>query len=361
VYDRLGFPKKWKKRGNGQFTPTADKEAIEELALEHDSPILNSIVEIRSAQHQISTNLQVDCDAEGYVHPRFGVSTAATGRFNSWDPNAQNIPVVLREIYIPDTPDHIFLSSDWSQIEWRLQVILSGDPVGLQLLTSGRDNHTAVAAEILGKRYEDVTTYDGMLNGQYSDRYRAKFVVHGLGYGRGAESIAKQYGLPLHTVKDFVQRFASRFSVFWKWRDSLVEDVGRTTYLRNPFGRRRWWFTRQVTEIYNFLAQSTGADMMHQAVILNERQNLPGALRATVHDDLLLCVHRSDVRRAAEGLRDIMNMKWPQIVEASARPDAVRKAYPTGWACPADISLGRNWAECKNKKQQAALRKEYGL
>src|SRR5690606_38563393 len=148
-----------------------------------DNAILGLISEIRSAYHTISTNLLVEADENGFVHPSIGSAKAATGRLNSWDPNGQNIPTELREIYIPDDKDHVFLASDWSQIEWRLAMALAGDKTGLELLQSGKDIHTGIAAETLGRRYEDV---------QEEERYASKFIVYGLGYGRGADSISKQ-------------------------------------------------------------------------------------------------------------------------------------------------------------------------
>jgi DNA polymerase-1 len=310
---------------------------------------------MRSANQQCSTFIDVEPDENSFVHPRIGCSKAQTGRANSEDPNAQNIPKVLRDIYVPDTSEHVFIEIDWSQIEWRLQVVLSGDRTGLELLTSGLDNHKAVAAEILRKPYERVSK---------DERYRAKFVVHGLGYGRGARSIALQYGIPLDEVERFIKGFATRFTDFWTWRDTLVESVQRNAYLRNPFGRRRWWFSRQVTEIYNFNAQSTAADMMWVVLAMIDAQLPEGAtVRLTVHDSFLICAHRDVAARAAECLKDIMEgTKWDMITDASARPDVVKKFYPEGWFCKADLALGRNWGECSKEGEiQAELFKLYEI
>jgi len=351
LYETMGLPVQYvKDPRTKEMRPTANAEAISNLARISSNPILQLIVEIRTLDKWRSTFLEVECDERDFVHPRFGSVHSdpendeggrgpATGRLCSWGPNAQNIPSELREVYLPDDDDSVLLASDWSQIEWRLAVILSADPVGLELLASGRDNHRAVASEVLGKKYEDVTD---------EERYRAKFVVYGLGYGRGAESIAKQYGIPLGQVQEFIARFSSRFRAFWNWRDSLPPFVHRNYYLVNPFGRRRWWYSRQVTEIYNFPAQSTAADMMYRTLIALERELPRGSsLRLTVHDEVVVNAKREIARQARECLMDVMNRTWPEIVQASARPDLVKMYYPAGWSCPADVHIGLNWKETK--------------
>lgn len=358
-YDKMGLPVQYTKdQKSKEMRPTCDKKALERLAELTDNPIFHKVVDIRQARQVCSTFIDVAHDENSFVHPHFHTNKASTGRVASEDPNGQNIPIQIREIYEPDSPDHIFIEFDWSQIEWRLQVVLSGDRRGLELLNSGLDNHTAVAAEILGKPYADITPVE---------RFNAKFVVHGLGYGRGAESIARQYRIPTATVKDFVSRFSRRFSDFWSWRDLLLDRVGRQAYLANPFGRRRWWFSRVVTEIYNFSAQSTAADMMLATLNGMFGEAVPGwSLRLTVHDSLLACGPKDNVREAWAWMQTWMLHKWPGITEASARPELVEQYYPGGWFCKADGTVGENWKECKpNSKEEkvaaAARLKYYGL
>jgi uracil-DNA glycosylase family 4 len=362
LYDELGLPVQYVKDRQRGKRPTANAEAIRKLAEDFpENKFLMLVNDIRSAYHTVSTNLEVDCDDEDFVHPRFGTSTAATGRLNSWDPNGQNIPIQLREIYIPDDKDHVFISIDWSQVEWRIAMVLSADPVGLDLLIRGVDNHKAIAAEGFGVRYEDVTK---------ELRHAAKFIVYGLGYGRGAESIAKQLKRPKSWVEDFIRRFFNRFNRYEKWRHGLDDQVKRNAFLANAFGRRRWWYTRVITEMYNFPPQSTAADMMYVAIREAEEQLPKGAsVRLTVHDELVVMCHRDVVREAAACLTAVMERKWPEIVDASVDPKLVKKFYPDGWFCPAEPTYGpNNWRETKLEDNpekglfpQTQFKKELGL
>jgi uracil-DNA glycosylase family 4 len=359
LYTDLGLPVQYTRdRVRGQ-RPTANEEALENLAQISDNPVFLQIIERRSLLKADSTFVSVATDDSGYIHPRFGTAKAATGRLNSWEPNAQNIPLELREIYIPDTPEHVFFSADWSQVEWRLAMVLSADKVGLDLLASGVDQHYGIAAETSGKRIENVTK---------DERYDSKFIVYGLSYGRGIPSIAKQLmktpayrGLTLQQatvrVTNFVNNFSKRFSTFWAWREKNVRFVERNGYLTNAWKRRRWWFSRQVTEVFNYPQQSNAADMMYDAIIAIDRDLPAGAsLRLSVHDEVVGITPKDIAREVKECVDAHMNQAWPQIVAASANPDMIRMYYPQGWSCPAETVFGLNWKEAKEGNK--ALEKE---
>jgi DNA polymerase-1 len=237
-------------------------------------------------------------------------------------------------------------------------MVLSGDPVGLKLLASGVDNHRAVAAEAFQKPLSEIDD---------ATRHGAKFIVYGLGYGRGAQSIADGHKLDIDFVRLFIRNFAKRFSTFWAWREALPDFVLKHHFLANPFKRRRWWYTREITEIYNYPASSTAADMMIDEVIQLEDQ-LPreATLRLTVHDEVVIVTPKDIVNEVARCVRDVMEQKWPQIVEASAYPETVRASYPGGWYCPVDVHVGSNWGMTKSKdpemkRRRAELEKHLGF
>lgn len=361
VYGKLGLPIQYNRDKKRGLVKTLDAAAIEFLARTYpENLILNEIVEVRHLRRMESTYIDPGLET-GWLHPHFGTSKTANGRLNGWNPNAQNVPEEMRDIWIPDSPDHIIISADSSQIEWRNQMVLSGDPVGLELLASGVDNHRAVAAETLGRRVETID--DG-------ERHAAKFIVYGLSYGRGAASISAGHGLDLEFTDTFIKRFFARFRRFAEWREERVRLVKEQNFLANPWGRRRWWYTRNITEIYNFDASSCAADMMIDELLAIEEDlktvSSDATLRLTVHDEVVVVSPKDCVKPAVECVRDNMQRTWPQMVEASSRPDVVKKFYPNGWFCPADIHVGTNWQMCKSKnsevkRERAALEKSLGL
>jgi hypothetical protein len=71
-------------------------------------------------------------------------------------------------------------------------------------------------------------------------------------------------------------------------------------------------------------------------------------------------------KRTIECIRDVMEKKWPQIVDASDDPKTVKHFYPNGWYCPVDIHVGTNWKQCKSKdpadvEPRLALERSLGL
>jgi len=357
LYNKLGLPVQYVKDAKTkQMRPTANAAAIEKLAELYDDPILQLISKVRSLDHTKETYINVPKDEANFVHPRFGTAKAATGRLNSWDPNFQNIPLELRQLYVPDTEDHFFMSADWNQVETWIGMVLSGDEVGLSILASGEDWLERMAADAYKVAIELVR------KGAPSEhlRYMAKFIWYGLTYGRGAADIAKQTKRPKSEIETFIAKILKLFPDWNEWRESLLADVEKDSCIINPFMRRRWWFTRQVTEMYNFPVQSTGADMMYHCLIDVDRdlaQHCNGStIRVSVHDELMLMVARDEARLSKEILEDNMSRKWPQVSERSRKPEVTRKYFPDGFFAKADATVGLNWMECK--KGNSELHKE---
>lgn len=345
---------------------TSNDEAMENLARITNDPIFIQVNEIRSMRKWAATYCEAEMDEEGYMHTHFGCAKAANGRLNSFDPAMQQWPEEMREIVIPDSPDHIFLACDWSQIEWRIAMVRAADTSGLEMMKADVDNHSITAAECFDVPISIVETEK--VNATMTYRHAAKFIVYGLGYGRGAASIAKQLGKDKQWVEAFIWRYFSKFSKYSDIRQWEEGFVKKNNYLRNPFKRRRWWYSMNVPELYNFYPSSTAADMMYLVIPAVESQLPSGAsLRLTVHDELVVCAERSakTVRDAAACLRENMSRKWPVISEDSVDSQLIKRYYPNGWWCPSDLSLGNTWKDCKSKEYQKtegrALLKEYGL
>lgn len=386
LYDKMKLPVQWSKDiKTGELRRTADAFALENLSdLAPENFVLKCVTESRHAQKMDSTYIAPGV-ADGRYRPHFGTSKTSNGRLNSWDPNGQNIPDEFRELWLADSEDEVLIASDWSQIEWRVAMVLSADPVGLDLLARGVDTHSAVCAEVFEKRIEDVSPHE---------RHAAKFIVYGLAYGRTVQSIAdamsgqggaartvggsarahalrtqkvEHGGLTTEFVENFVSRFKTRFAAYWRYRQERVDFAAKHNYLENAWGRRRWWYTREVNEQYSFDPSSTAAEMMIDSLITLDSQLPKGAtLRLSVHDEIVINTPKSIAREAWKCLRDVMQSTWPRIEDYSSDRAVLRKFYPNGWHCPADIHVGPNWAICKSKEAhhiavRAALEKNLGL
>lgn len=359
LYEKLKLPPQYADlqgaaaRARGKvLTANADAiMALEKLAPENKG--LRAVIDVRTLRLLKSTFVDKGLQT-GRIHANFGTSKTSTGRFNSWNPNAQNVPEIIRELWIPDDDEHILIAADWSQIEWRLAMVLSGDRTGLELLSSGVDSHRAVAAEALQKPMSEVTS---------AEREAGKFIAYGLGYGRGADSLSKgsrsqaggadrgSLSMTPDFVQTFITNFFNRFKDYKHYRDGLATFAARHHYLVNAFKRRRWWHTQSTpTEQYNFPMQSNAADMMYTVMILIHAALPKGAsIRLTVHDELVFNVPKDVAKQTLLMVKEIMQQPWPQIVDISANRTNVLKYYPQGWFCPVDAHLGTDWSMCKSK------------
>lgn len=372
LYDKMKLtPQYTKDIKSGEERRTADSFALSALSdLYPEHTVLKGITEVRHARKMDSTYI-TPALRTGRYHPHFGTSKAANGRLNSWDPNGQNVPDEYRELWVADSEDEILIAPDWSQIEWRVAMVLSGDSVGLDLLARGVDTHSAVCAEVFEKRIEDVTPHE---------RHAAKFIVYGLAYGRTVQSIADAMGGRGHAIRTvggsarahalrtqkvaygeqslefverFVRRFSARFAAYWRYRAERLKFARENNYLANGWGRRRWWYTREENEQYAFDPASSAAEMMIDALIALDKQLPNGAtLRLTVHDEIVVNAPKSAARETRDCMKAVMEGTWPKLEDASVDRATVRKYYPNGWSCPVDIHIGPNWAVCKSKEPQ---------
>lgn len=365
LYKRMGLPVQYKQTREG-FRPTVDADALDALASISRNPILLLVRSIRTLRKWDTTFVCCDMDEDFIVHGHFSSAKAANGRLNSFDPNMQNFPVEVRGIMVPRSKDHVLLARDWSQIEWRIAMALSGDRTGLDALAAGRDAHSDAYANAFDYDYNIVTK---------AQRFEAKTYNYGLLYGRGADSLAKgrpghpESAIPLERVSDYISRFYAKFAGYKKFRDTIEQGVARDHYIATPWGRRRYWYTRgRMPEAFNFPISGTAAHMMYEALVELEAQLPKGAeLILTVHDEVVVdsLKEQKVLKQALECTRDVMERAFPQITEASLYPDVVRHYYPNGWFCESDVHIGSNWKMTKGEEDdvplELELRKQLGV
>lgn len=365
LYNKMKLPVQYKQDRQYGMRPTVDADALDALAQISKNPILTLVRAIRTLRKWDATFVLCDMDENGFVHPHFGSAKAATGRLNSWDPNMQNWPGEVREIIVPDNEDCVLMSRDWSGIEWRIAMTLSGDKAGLDALAAGRDPHKDAYALAFLKDYNDVTQ---------SERFEAKTINYGLLYGRSNESLAQgrlghpESAIPLERVEDYTSKFFQKFSGYYKYRQYIKDCVVRHHYVETAWRRRRWWYTRQqLPEAFNYPMQGNAAHMMYVALIQLEEQLPKGCtLRATVHDEVVCNVPKALAKQADECMRDVMEQVFKPIEEHSLYPDVVRSYYPNGWYCPSESHVGENWRGCKpdtsaEKETEKKLREHLGM
>ena len=320
---------------------STDVGVLSALADEHELPAL--VLEYRQiAKLQntyVETLPQLANPQTGLIHTSYNQAVAATGRLSSSDPNLQNIPVrtelgrQIRRAFVPRTPENIFLSADYSQIELRLLAHLADDP-GLQAaFADGADVHRRTAALIAGVGEADVTA---------EMRGRAKAINFGVIYGMGARALARQIGVKVPEATAFIETYFATYPGVKAFIETTREQARSRGWAETMLGRRRLLpdlqsannqvraFQERVA--VNMPIQGTAADLIKLAMVRIHRRLQESQLRAMlllqVHDELVLEVHREDlpavIDLTREGMEGALELAVPLVV---------------------DIHTGGNWAE----------------
>ncbi len=234
LYDHIGLGTKIKKTASGARSTNADM--LESIKDEHE--IVGKIINFREVSKVFNTyieplhNFILD---DGRVHPRFMQAGAATGRFSCENPNMQNIPrnteigLAFRKVFVADE-GKVLVSADYSQIDLRAAAILSGDKKLIDIFNNNIDIHTGVAAEVLGKKLEEVTD---------EERRKAKAINFGILYGMGVSALKDAMHTDRKTAQDFYDNFKNTFHELIDYLELVKLEATKNGYTSTLFGRRR--------------------------------------------------------------------------------------------------------------------------
>lgn len=290
-----------------------------------------------------------------YLTTTFRCDVVETYRLSSQGPNLQNqpskpdpddphpIPLELntKRQFISRFEGGVFMEADLAQAEIRVAAMLSKDQKMIDAIISGEDVHTAMAATLLDKKFDDVTKLE---------RQRCKRLTFLILYGGGANTLSKQLGITKDAAKDLIGQYFrtfSRLDFFINQRKMLVK---RDLFLESAFGYRRrfkkpanwmspdgWRIERQA---WNFIVQNTASCILFCALVKlhaeMQRRGLKSLLILTVHDSIGLDVHPDEIHEVAVLVKHCME-----------NPDCERYGFSLTVPMEADIEIGPSWGDKK--------------
>lgn len=222
---------------------STDAEVLERLRGKH--AICDEILEHRKLDKLLNTTIDVlaheaTVHADGRVRATFQMTTSATGRLITTDPDLQRTPVKTAEgarirrafIAVPDLlgRERVLIDADWSQIELRLLAHVSGDEALVAAYTTGEDIHKKTAAQIFNKAPVDVSK---------AERDVGKTINFATIYGQGATALAQQLQIERKEAQRRIEQYFELYSGVARYvRDAvlLAEEQG---YAETLLGRRR--------------------------------------------------------------------------------------------------------------------------
>lgn len=312
----------------GQKSASADQ--LKFLAI-HGSPEVKQLSETtlkyRKAGKVASTYFLnfLNDNVNGFVHPSVKTMGARTGRMSIQNPALQTLPKgddTVRRAFLPKDDDHVIVTSDLDQVEFRMFSSLSQDPNLIQLFNladaTGSDPFTEIGREI----YQDPSM-------QKSDKRRAliKGVVYGRLYGAGVAKQALTAGVPEEQMRLVSNEFDKRFPGMQGFQKE-VENRGMQRlkaegqgYVNTWTGRRIPCDDDRVYTLVNYLIQGGAAEVFKANLIKLDQADLTELLIVPVHDEIVLNAPKNDVEEIKRIVKECMTTREGWEVPLTADVD----------------------------------------
>lgn len=289
-----------------------------------DHNFIKALLEYRGIQKMLGTYIRAFKKFGSRVHTSYLLHGTVTGRLSSTGPNMQNIPkeaIVRRHFRTPK--GRVFVSFDYSQAELRSLAVLSGDRALIDIFKSGKDMHSAVAAEVYGEKFTNEKEFlaDGKTENPVYNKYRrnAKTVNFGIVYGAQEPTLMERLGISYDEAHQLIVGWFAMFPDAKKFMQQCRKEPLTGRPLVTVFGRQRRFYVvtssnrhGQENEAGNFPHQSMCSDFTLDAAIeidaLHAKGQLPGnAFQVNIiHDDNLFECDDDD-----EAIRELVRIVRP--------------------------------------------------
>lgn len=278
----------------------------------------------------------INDNTNGFVHPSINTMGARTGRMSIQNPALQTLPKgddTVRRAFLPKDENHVIVTSDLDQVEFRMFATLSRDPGLIQLFlkadATGSDPFTEIGREI----YQDPTM-------QKSDKRRAliKGVVYGRLYGAGVSKQAITAGVPEEQMRAVSNAFDERFPGMQTFQRSVeqkgmfrLETEGQG-YVTTWTGRRLPCDEDRVYTLVNYLIQGGAAEIFKSNLIKLDQADLTDLLIVPVHDEIVLNAPREDAEEIKQLVRKCMTTTENWAVPLTADVDGPLENWGSKYA-----------------------------
>lgn len=302
-----------------EFTPTGQKSCTKDqlkiLKINGNDEVkqlADVVLKQRKADKLANTYFSnfLSENVNGFVHPSVKTLGARTSRMSIQNPALQTLPKgddVVRRAFIPKDENHVIVTSDLDQVEFRMFASLSNDQNLIDLFNRadaiGSDPFTEIGREI----YADPTM-------ERSDKRRGliKGTVYGRLYGAGVAKQAITAGVAEPQMRSVSDAFDLRFpgmSYFQK----QVEDAGMRRlraegqgYVYTWTGRRLPCDEDRVYTLVNYLIQGGAAEVFKSNLVKLDQADLTELLIVPVHDEIVLNAPRKDAEEIKRIVKQCM-------------------------------------------------------
>lgn len=317
-----------------EYTPTGQKSCTKDQLkmLVRDgnsevSALADAVLKQRKADKLAGTYFSnfLNESIDGLVHPSVKTLGARTSRMSITNPALQTLPKgddVVRKAFLPKDDDHVIVTSDLDQVEFRMFASLSNDDNLINLFNladaTGSDPFTEIGRDI----YNDSTM-------QKSDKRRGliKGTVYGRLYGAGISKQALTAGVPEPQMRQVSDAFDNRFPGM-AYFQRQIEDIGTRRlktegqgYVYTWTGRRIPCDEDRVYTLVNYLIQGGAAEVFKANLVKLDQAELTELLIVPVHDEIVLNAPRKDVEEIKRLVQQCMTTSDGWAVPLTAGVD----------------------------------------
>lgn len=304
---------------------STDKKAIEEIKSKH--PVFQDLLDFRTKEKILSTYLLPYKKLGSRVHGDYSSITAATGRLACSKPNLQNIPYLVRPVFIAGLG--WLLEADYSQLELRVLAMYSMDEALVSNFLKGFDVHENTRAGIFGDNSK-LSKLE-----QTKQRVAAKTVNFGIAYGvtpKGLrENLAEvSVNVSQKRAGEMIDIFYQTYPKVSEWQEEVWNQVKAQGYYETFFGRTRKFNLSRASnktqlakirrEAINTPIQGTASDLVRTATGTlwkqMRREKMKARMIAHVHDMILFDVPNEELEhlvRTAPLVMESFNFDWINV------------------------------------------------
>lgn len=297
----------------GQKSANADQlKLIARDGNDEAKQLATSTINYRQALKLANTYFSnfINDNINGFVHPSINTMGARTGRMSIQNPALQTLPKgddTVRRAFLPKDDDHVIITSDLDQVEFRMFASLSQDPNLIQLFrrsdATGSDPFTEIGREV----YQDPTMVK-------SDKRRAliKGVVYGRLYGAGVAKQALTAGVPEEQMRAVSNAFDDSYPGMQRFQKAVEQkglmrlEAEGQGYVNTWTGRRLPCDEDRVYTLVNYLIQGGAAEVFKANLVKLDQQDLTDLLIVPVHDEIVLNAPKAEAEEIKQLVRKCM-------------------------------------------------------
>ncbi len=334
--------------------PSFDNDTLKEYLYFKDAPtdVIKTIIKYRKWNHfhGLFVEKYLDLEVNSRLHPDIN-QTVSTGRMSNRSPNMQQLNKAAKTLIHSD-PGHMFISIDYSQIEFRLIVhyIQNQGAISAYASDPNTDFHSWIQSKLppgisrsRAKTINFQTSYGGGKKRMSQCMDLMDDLREVAGYDRRYFlSLCRQRGAQLYDM------YHSRFPELKrtaKHYERIVRQIGYTT---NLYGRRRHLDHKVAHIAFNTVIQGLAADIMKERLVAVAPVAINMGIHPVivVHDEVLFSCSK-EVGNDPETI--------PKLVECLESP-SIQHKLSVPIRCSVETS-DSSWADCKSIKKE--LQSEY--